>query len=127
MNITAVKSEVVSGASKATEAVKKAAFWAGRMIKLGFNKLATLVKYCWSKTLPYLKLAYAKTGQFLKTSPGLALVGVLSGIAFGTAAESINNKKWVSVPMRIAAGACFIGSGVAIGLGMAKGFKTPLI
>lgn len=126
MSIPVVKGGFTEGLAKAGEAIKNAALWAGRMIKTGFVKLGEAIKTLWNNALPFLKDAAIKVGTFLKTAPGLALMGGLLGTVLGVTAETVNDKKYVAIALRIAAAAAFVGTGIAIGVGITKGFTAPL-
>lgn len=127
MELAAIKASFASGASKAAEAIKNAAVWAGRMIKTGFDKLVDVVKLCWDKAVPFVKDLFSRLGQFLRTAPGIALVGGVAGTVLGVAAESIENNRWTAIALRVGAAACFVGTGVAIGVGLSTGFNVPVI
>ena len=126
MSIPIVKGGFTEGLAKVGETIKNAALWAGRMIKTGFVKLAEAIKTLWNNALPFLKDAAVKVATFLKTAPGLALLGGLLGTVLGVTAETVNDKKHVAIALRIAAAAAFVGTGIAIGVGITNGFSTPL-
>ncbi len=126
MNISEITSGVSSGVAKAGETIKNAAIWTGRQIAAGFSKLGELIKSAWNAAFPFIKTAATKTLDFLRTAPGMGIIGITAGAVLTYTACELKNNKMVATAFHICAITCFVGAGVAIGLGVANGFTTPL-
>ena len=125
--INLVTLEAAQGGSKVSEFFKTAVTWMGHTIKVGFQKLVELIKTCWTKGLPLLKTAALQLFTFARTAPGFALAGFFGAVVLGGVPELVNMNRWAALAMRIGAGVCLVGTGVALGMGFVLGFKTPLV
>lgn len=82
--------------------VKEGAFWMGRQIKVGWNKLT-----------PIIKIIFQHCVQFLRTGFGFATVGLITGTALITAAfasKKCNQNKWAMTGMTLTGTALIAGS-----------------
>lgn len=122
MDISAIKDTILSGLSQAGNAVVNVASWAGRTVSYGFSNFVVPVV---AKVWEGFQFAFRNIASFLRTGYGLGTVGLAAGTALLAAAE---HKKFegddnyaTRIALRALAGAVFVGSGIAIGVAIAKG------